>query len=58
MIKDNGGFHKIIPSETSIGMILIDSIIKDQLSGSVNVTTEQEGLRYHIMLPKKEIIYA
>ena len=57
VIKDNGGFHKLTPLETSIGMILIDSIIKDQLSGSVKVTTEKEGLRYHIMLPKKEIIY-
>ena len=57
VIKDNGGVQKLIPSDSSIGMILVDSIISDQLGGSIEKTIEKEGLRYHITLPRKEIVY-
>jgi len=57
VIKDNGGIQEHTPSNNSIGMILVDSIVKDQLEGTVERIEDKEGLRYHITLPRKETIY-
>lgn len=57
VIKDNGGLQNTTPSDNSIGMILVQSIIHDQLDGTIKQTMDEEGMKYHIALPKKEIFY-
>lgn len=57
VIKDNGNANDIIVSDNSIGMILVDSIVKDQLDGSIKQSYDENGAQYHIIAPMKEQEY-
>lgn len=58
-IKDNGNGFNIEenPIESdSIGMILIHSIVEDQLDGEISYTTSPNGLEYKITFPYLECL--
>ena len=58
-IKDNGsGFNNIKnPMEdNSIGMVLVHSIVEDQLDGKISSSTSSDGVEYRIVFPYLECI--
>ena len=57
VIKDNGGWKTTSMPHNSIGMVLVDSIVNDQLGGSMKKFHDNEGTKYHILIPVKEKEY-